>query len=453
MDDLSELWQSACYDTPGYDGLEVFKDGSEPGKSNASRPNGDEDLSEFLDQYHSVEEVERGDHNTVQVHGAFSPGPMGSQTSQGVSSMDAFHTSLDLATRSPPYQEATQRCKTPLEENGAQFRPGSMTDPESSPDHLNVQLPRVVVSDTTLHNVGNDEKCAVSEPYAGTSPTSSHFDAEQIPPQDLEKSHKLVTPRGNSTQFSDVNWYHPSNYEVAMHDRQQSYAAIEISEPEFGTLTAGNVDAFNADADSIKAQVATPSTPGNNFGVKTRRPPKNLPTLQIPARTPPGSQHRGSSLGNVEDIPNLPKSLQATIYPTPPSSRHRQRGSGYGSNDQPSTPTSPLCINSTDLSSPVSPSPSSLSDVTDNITCCPSCPDKIFRGSHQDRKNNLQRHWRDCHKDLLRLPCLSPGCPATFAPGRKDNRIRHVRAMHPDYPLPAPSTKRKRRADSDLESS
>ena len=73
------------------------------------------------------------------------------------------------------------------------------------------------------------------------------------------------------------------------------------------------------------------------------------------------------------------------------------------------------------------------------VTRCPVCPNMIFAGSCQ--KSNLRRHVRDRHGDAQRLDCPVPGCTVTFAPGRKDNRLRHVKAIHPNYPLPAPSSK------------
>lgn len=447
--DLSEFWQSACNDTLDYDGLEASNDCSELGESNASGLYGEDDLSELPDRYLDIEEMESGDHNTVSTHGAFSSSPMRSQTTQGVSSMDASDATLELATGSTPYQEATHRPKEPFEEIGAQFTSGSLTDFERSPNHLNIQLPRVVVSNTAFDNDGNDMKCAVSETYADTSPITTHFDAEQVLAQNLQK---LAASSGSSIQLPNVNWYLPSNYEVAMHDRHPPCAVTRGIEPQFGTLTTESVDAFYADADSIMAQVATLSNTEKSLGVKSHRPPKHLSTLQIPARTPPGWQHRRRPSGNVGNTETFSNSLQTTIYPTPPSSSYHQRDSAYGRDDPPSTPATPLCVSPTEPTSPLSPAPS-LSDATDGITCCPSCPNKIFTGSSKDQKNSLQRHRRDSHKDLLRLPCLVQGCLVSFAPGRKDNQIRHVRAMHPYYPLPAPSTKRKRKADSDLGSS
>lgn len=73
------------------------------------------------------------------------------------------------------------------------------------------------------------------------------------------------------------------------------------------------------------------------------------------------------------------------------------------------------------------------------VTRCPVCPNTIFAGSYQ--KINLQRHLRSLHSDLQRLDCPVPGCTVTFAPGRNDNRLKHVKAIHPYYPLPAPSSK------------
>ena len=144
------------------------------------------------------------------------------------------------------------------------------------------------------------------------------------------------------------------------------------------------------------------------------------------------------------------------MYPSPPPSfrgiavRH-QHDSAHGRDEPPSTPTTSSCLSPIEPPSPISPSPSSLSDTTDGITRCSICPDKIWNGKPVDQKNSLQRHNRDFHLGMPRLECLVRGCTVTFTPGPKDNRIKHVRAVHPDYPLPPPSKKRRRNVDGDFD--
>lgn len=83
----------------------------------------------------------------------------------------------------------------------------------------------------------------------------------------------------------------------------------------------------------------------------------------------------------------------------------------------------------------------SLDSSVPQTTRCPLCPNGIFAGSYQ--KINLERHLLVCHSDVQRLDCLVPGCAATFAPGREDNRLTHVKITHPTFPLPAQSAKGK----------
>lgn len=451
--DTNEFWPSDYNETFETLGLDSFNYGSEPGVLTANHEYGEIDLPELPSWNYDDEEMERGDRYTVPGHGAPSLGPMGSQTAQGDVSMDASHAPLDSPNKPAPPQQATRRSTEPFEKGFAQFTPESLTDPKKSTNHLNISIPTVVISDTAIESVGEGKKSAVSELYPNTSSTTGQFDAKQDLGQHLNKS--LASSRSIS-QLSYVNRYRPNNYEIAMHDREPPYTVISGIAPQLRTLAAENVNAFYADADLTTPNVATMSNTDEASSVKRRRRPTNLARLQIPNKTPPGLQHWQTSSSNAVPHSTFPNSLQTPKYPTPPSSfrgigEYNQFDSACGKDDLPSTPAAPLFSGPVELPSPISPLPSNLSDAADGITRCPSCPDKVFTGTRENQKNNLQRHKRDVHNGTPRLECLVQGCTTSFAPGRRDNLIKHVRALHPYYPLP-PSTKRKRKADSGFES-
>lgn len=178
----------------------------------------------------------------------------------------------------------------------------------------------------------------------------------------------------------------------------------------------------------------------------------SIPTSQTSIRLPPGLRHYRSSSSNASSCSIPRSSLQTSLYSTSPSSfeetSESQQVRGHLIRDRP--PSNPARLPSvcpTDSSSLTSLSLPNAPDEAEKSCRCLLCPDKTFTD-----KSNLKRHERDIHNDMARLPCLKEGCDASFAPGRKDNRLKHVRAKHPDYYLPAPSRKRKREADSDLES-
>lgn len=441
--DLDESWPFDHNETFEYIELEAFNHGSEPGVSAANHANDEADLPEFSDWHAVTEEMKRGDYDAVPEYGTLSSALMESRISQGEVSMDALQRSLESPTRSTPDQQATQIPTKPSETFCVQSNRGNPTTLED----LSIPLPRVVVSDTALDSVGNDKKCAVPESHANTSSATIRSHTTSNWGQNL---HKSEGSSKSSSQVLDLNPYFPNNFEIAMHDPRLPSNAISGIEFQFGTPAAASVSAFNADADSITANIAAVSTIDESFRVKRRQFPSDLSMLQTPTRTPHRSQHWQSSSDSTGPYSKVQNSSPTSLCPPSPSSlegmsEHHQLDSVYDGHTLPSTSATPL-------SSPVSPSPSSPFDMTDSITRCPSCPDKIFTGTREDQKNSLQRHRRDAHDGMPRLACLVLGCSITFGPGRKDNRVRHVRAIHPEYPLPAPSRKRKRTIESDLES-
>lgn len=433
-------------------GQEALDDGSELGVSTANHTYGEADLPESPNWDCVTKEMDRGDIDVVAGHHALSPDLMDSQASHGEISMEALPMFLKSPTRLVSYQQATQNSRQPSEDISERLTPGSLIDFGRPTHGLSVPLPRVVVSDAALDSVGEGKKCAVLDLYANSSSTNIPFHAKQTFGQNLQNSDALSEKR---SQLPDSNQYSPNNYEIAMHDRYPSYTVIYQDGPQFGTPVAEQLNAFYADADSITAKVDTGCSTKEMLDGKRRRVSRNLSTLQIPIKTPSGSQSWQVSPGSAASHPDFRNALQISPYPTPTSylggsnTDHRY-DSAYTTDNSPSDPTTPSCGSTVGLSSPVSPSPSNLSDAADRVTRCPNCPEKAFTG--RDQKNSLQRHMRDAHNGMPRLECPVPECTASFGAGRKDNRIKHVRAMHPDFPLPVPSTKRKRRADSDLES-
>ena len=380
--------------------------------------------------------MERGDHNIVPRHGGLPSSPMDFRVAHGEDSIKTPNAPLESPNRSPPYRQATDSPPKPFDEVGALFTVRRPTDLGRTPNHPSNSLPRVVILDTTLDNVCEEKSCDMSGFHVNISSTTTQSAANQTVGQILYKSS---ASSANSSQFPDVNWHRPNNYEVAMHGRQSPHTVTGGFDPRFGTLAAESVNAFYADADLTISNVAAVSSPHRTYGAKRGGVPRGLSTLQIPNKTP--FQNRFRSPTHL--IPSS-SSRGTAEYP--------QLQYAYGRDDPPSTPTTPFCASPIEHPSPISTSPSSLSDTSEGITRCPSCPDKVFKGTPVAQKNSLQRHRRDAHNGMPRLECLVRGCTVTFAPGRKDNRMKHIRATHPDYPLPALSTKRKRKADSGLES-
>ena len=452
--DSDEFWQFDHNEMFSSIRQEALDDGVELGVSSANHTYGEADLPEPPNWDSVTQEMERGDLDVVPGYRTLSSDLMDSQTSQGEISTEALPMSPDSPTRLGPYQQATQRSGQTSETIGARLTAGSLIDLRRPMHDLSVPLPRVVVSDAALDSVGEGKKCAVPELYANASSTKIPLHTKQTFGQNLQKS-EASSDKGS--QLPDSNQYSPNNYEIAMHDRYPSYTVIHQDGPQFGTPVAERLNAFYADADSITAKVAANSNTKETLGGKRRRVSRDLSTLQIPIRTSSGSQNWQASSGSAAYDPNLRSALQTPPYPTPTSffggsNIDHRCDTGFTTENSPSDPTTPSYASTVELLSPVSPSPSNLSDAADGVTRCPSCPEKAFTGTPRDQKNSLQRHMRDAHKGMPRLECLVPECPASFGAGRKDNRIKHVRAMHPDFPLPVPSTKRKRKADSDLES-
>lgn len=87
-----------------------------------------------------------------------------------------------------------------------------------------------------------------------------------------------------------------------------------------------------------------------------------------------------------------------------------------------------------------------VSTVADTNLRCDRCNEITFRGTLKSQRRNLRRHMHTVHGIDERLSCPVPGCNETFAPGRGDNRKRHMKSLHGVAPLPMePHRVKKRR--------
>lgn len=308
------------------------------------------------------------------------------------------------------------------------------------------QPPSIVVSNSANDGVAHGDPRDLSESYCTIPLLTRQVHMKETTEEHSYGSSPLFQ---RSTRLGGLDGMGPNNYELATQDRQPPDKPIGI-EPRSEETAAASMYAFCADADSIAAADAAPcGTDTSLLHVKKRRRPATHHGFQTPVKVVSSSQQRQKSL---EDPPISSAVQNSSQVPTPPLSfrdlppcQHpddktsRKKTLSAQSSQACNAPIEPL--------TPVSPSPSTLSSADNNVIRCPECPDVAFEGPN--RKNSLQRHQRDRHSDMPRLQCLVRGCPVDFAPGRKDNRLKHVRVIHPDYPLPASPSMRKRKRDGD----
>ena len=311
----------------------------------------------------------------------------------------------------------------------------------SMPGRL-IQTPSIVVSNTACDEVPDGNPRDPFEPHS-----SIHMLTRQVGTEESTEQHSCGTHAvlQRSTRPGVPDKMDPNNYEMATQDRQPPDKPTGI-EPRSEKIAAASLNAFCADADSTAADAAA-ANPTDTESSLVKRPrlsethhgfqtpakrDRSLMRGQIPLGKPPIS----SPVQNSSQVPTPPLSsidLPTCQYPDNILSR----------NNTLHAQTTQACDRPVEPWTPVSPSPSILPRADDPVARCPECSDVVFSGSNQ--KNSLQRHIRDRHNGMPRLECLVRGCTVTFAPGRKDNRLKHVRVMHPDHPVSAPSTKRKRK--------
>lgn len=329
----------------------------------------------------------------------------------------------------------------PLEETGAQPSAGSPVGQSISTN----------TSDSQPPNFG----FVIEDFGVGYSPALSASDGSVTSfANRIESSRNAAELAYDSTApiEQDIHdTYTANSHEIARIEQQTPKIAIGIRHQCEG-FAAETQNAFSVDTDLAAIDVAaTNYADKSSSPVKRHRPSGNSPTIQTPTKNLQVLQH----WQNQSPIPWNSSTTQSSLQvPTPPLSFKdlppcQPLNGAYVRSNPSSTQATPSCLSPIRPPSPVSPLPMSLSSSADANTRCPDCPDTVFTGTPKAQKNSLQRHMRDCHRGLLRLDCLVQGCTVTFAPGRKDNRLKHVRAMHRHYPLPASSTKRKRKGNSE----
>ena len=310
--------------------------------------------------------------------------------------------------------------------------------------------PSIVVSDSANDEVADGCVRNLSE---SCSSSPSHTSLEGIQGTAVQDSCTIIAPFPRDTRSRNLDESLPSNYELATQDRQRPDIPNEV-EPQSETFAVDSLRAFNVDADSTATDAAAagdyPNT--NLLHVKRPRLSSDYPGFQTMANEFRSSKPRQEQSALFPKFSAVQSSSQTSTYPSPTlssedSSTYQHRHSVCFRETTPSIQTALSCNDPNEPLPPASPSPSISLKTDDSIAWCLECPDVSFEGPN--RKNSLQRHQRDHHSGRLRLKCLVPKCTVTFAPGRPDNRLRHVGAKHPDFPLPASTTKRKRSPSSE----
>ena len=432
--DSANSWASNFDELLYSEVLNTFGENIEPQVFNMNREDGRIDQLEPSNS-DNLEGIRHSDPHHVHGHVGLPHESTHSQTLQFGTSMDTSQPPSDAQTRYHPYQAVMNMSTGPFATFGAQFTQENQTDLERLRDGPGIPIPRVDASD------------AIPELHTKFPSPTPQDDETQTLDQVLPK----VKASAQIPEYLPSNdRYGPNNYQVAMLNRRPAYTLGNGDQFGLETPIADRVSAFCADADRTVLDVAAVSNTDESLASNMRRVNGSLPTFQTPFRPPQRLQYCQSST-NASSCPFSWSSSQTPVYPTPPSSFQPTE---YYQVDSPlirdHLSSKPSRLRSVSLSSSSSPTPLSQRNAPDEArkSCrCTICPDKTY----QDR-SNLQRHMRDKHKGIDRLHCLKEGCDVSFAPGRKDNQRKHVRAKHPDYPLPTPSRKRKRNADNDLES-
>ncbi len=304
-----------------------------------------------------------------------------------------------------------------------------------------IQPPSIFVSNDTVDEMSNAKMRDSPESHNSPTLRTGQIAMERY-------TYKSMASNQRSRLQPDLNQPSPNNYEVFMYDRQHPSIPGRI-DPQSEKIAADNLQAFCADADLTAADAAgaTHHTDTNMFHVKRRRLSATVPVSRTPTNQFPSSRHFQTSACSSR----VPSPFQKHLQPPtpPPSIRYRSTGehpaTAYARGITPRSQATTSRNSPIDPLSPISLSASGSPEAATDFTSCPICPNTVFRGTPANQRNSLKRHDRDHHGGIPPLDCLVDGCTATFAPGRKDNRMKHVRAMHPDYPLP-PSTKRKRKS-------
>ena len=407
------------------------------------------DYSEFMTWKDETEQEEEQSASDTAELGSLATYPMHSPSFLGDVHSETSHAALEsLNTCAEPFQAISDHIEA-FEQIGEQFRPGRPVGLKMSTNYYGFQPPSIIVSNNASEEAADRDPAVLPKSYHSIDLPMAQIDIKE---DTRRPSNISVVPLQRRTRPRDLDGYMPNNYEMATQDRQPPDIPNGI-DPQSEKIV-GSLSAFNADLDSISADaVAATNRIDLNLSRVKRRPrlPWNHPVMQTPTNNFPLLQHWQKPSSNPRAFPPDQHRLQVPTYPPPPlsfqgSPAYQRHDSPFTTDSTLSTQPTPSPHRSTRPSSTFSPSPSTLTEADDDTIRCPNCADAIFTGPN--KKNSLQRHQRDKHSDMLRLECLEQGCAVTFAPGRKDNLLKHVRATHPDYFLPPPSKKRKRKLDS-----
>ena len=308
-----------------------------------------------------------------------------------------------------------------------------------------LHTPSIVVSDSANDEVADGCLRNLSE---SCSSTPSHTSLEGIQANAVQHSSMFMAPFQRDTRPRNLNGSLPTNYELATQDRQRPDIPTEI-EYLSESSASDSLRNFCNDADlTMTDDPVAHFLATNSLHVKRRRLSREHPGFQTQPNGIRSSKHRQEPMTNPPDS----SAVRISTYPTPTLSfenlsTYQHSDSVYSREGTPSVQSPLSCNYSNEPLSPASPSPSISFKTDDSVTRCLECPDVSFEGPN--RKNSLHRHQRDHHNGRLPLECLVPECTVTFTPGRKDNLLRHVRATHPDFSLPASTIKRKRKPGSE----
>lgn len=421
---LSDYAES--FDDSGLEG--TSDDSREPSDFLVNNEYDEGDVPEFLPLGDDLEpEREVLDSDTALETGIIAPYLMELQDYTGDLQLEPSQTDADVQMGEEPVKSFGHAAGQPMT--------GKLSQP-----------PSIVVSNIASDGVAHGEPRDLSDLYRTIPSLPGRLRTEET----TEKHpHGSIALSPTSTRVGRLDRLAPNNYELATQDRQPPDIPTGI-EGRSEETAAASMYAFCADADSIAVDAtAACGTDTNLLHVKRRRRSATHHGFQTPAKSVRSSQQRQVSLGDSPSSSAVQNSLQVLTPPLSfrdlPPCQHPDNITSR--NSTLSVQTTQPCNAPIEPLTPVSPSPSTLSGADDDVVGCSECPDAAFKGPN--RKNSLQRHQRDHHSGMPRLPCLVLECSITFAPGRKDNRVKHVKAIHPEYALSASHSKRKRNPDGD----
>lgn len=415
----------------------------EPSVSIANNEHDEADLSEFISWKDEEGETFVGD--TELGPGSLATGPIESQCSQRDVEPETSHVVLGFSKIPGEYSQATMEPTKVFEQTSRRSKPVRLAGVKTLSNDFSFQPPPIIVSNNASDEIADESLLDLSDSYnIVDSPTSELGIRGDV----TRFSYRSMVPLQRITRPGKIHKYIPNNYEMATQDRTPPHVPSGI-DAQSQKIAADDLYAFCADADSTAADAAaTCRTDASPFCVRRRRLSGKCPVLQIPNENFPLSQQGQKSPASLATLSAVRNRLQVPTYPTPPSSS--KASSAYQhlegaciKDEMPSSQSTTSCNSPVETRSTVPPSPFTLPEVADGIARCEKCTNALYVGP--DCHNSLRRHMRDNHEDKPRLKCLVRECTVTIAPGRKDNLLKHVRAIHPDHLLPAPPKKRKRK--------